>query len=272
MLMQHTSSIFDSGVFQVSRDRAASDSVRFLLDRGSSFRRSEPGTTFEYTNLGHSVLGAICENVSGKTIDTLAREVLFDPLEIDAGYLPANMHETENIAVIYNDRHTVTRSVQSQLAVGESGVLGNDIHLAQGNLTISTVDYARILTMLGNGGTFRDVTILSPQAVETIHDTDVITASYEQGLATRYSFGDFIPGEGFFWHTGSAYGMFAQYLYSVNISSNRGVVIATTGATTGREPNGMVTVCNNLAFAAWRVFGDFSIDDDGYEGVENADQ
>jgi len=254
MLMQHTSSIFDSGAFQVSRDRNTSESVRFLLERGSSFRRNEPGTNFEYSNFGYAVLGAICENVSGKTLDALSREILFEPLSIDAAYVPENLHDTENIAVIYNENHSVTRSVQSQLAITESGILGEDLHLAQGNLTISAIDYARILTMLGNGGVLNGVRILSNEAVREMHETDVEGEGYSQGLGTRFSSGGFIPGEGFYWHSGSGYGLLAQYLYSDALANNRGVVVIVTGAVSSREPNGMVSICNELSRIAWNIW------------------
>jgi len=272
MLMQHTSSIFDSGAFQVSRDRNSSESVRFLLERGSSFRRNQPGTTFEYTNFGYSVIGAICENVSGKSLDTLAREVLFDPLGIDASYVPEHMHDTENIAVIYNERHVATRSVPEQLETVASEILGHDLHLAQGNLTISAIDYARILAMLGNGGILRDVRILSAESVRAIHNTNVDGVTYDQGLATRHSSGDFMPGAGFYWHTGSAYGLFAQYIYSDLNNLNRGVVVITTGARADREPNGMVSVCTDLSVAAWQNWDTLSRDPDEEETVGNEDE
>jgi len=252
MLMQHTSSIFDSGAFQVSRDRNSSESLRHLLERGGSFRHFEPGTSFNYTNFGYSVIGAVCENVSGKSLDTLAREVLFEPLDIDASYVPGNMRDKANIAGIYNENHVLTHSVEAQLEIGQSSTLGHDLHLAQGNLTISAIDYARILAMLGNGGALRDVRILSQEAIREIHNVNVSGASYEQGLATRFSFGDVIPGMGFFWHTGSAYGLYAQYIYSSD--SNRGVVVVTTGARPDREQNGMVSVCTDLSVAVWEAW------------------
>ena len=254
MLMQHTSSIFDSGAFQVSRDRNTSESIRVLLDRGSSYRRNQPGTNFEYTNFGYSVLGAVCESVAQKTLDTLARELLFDPMKIDAGYIPSKMYDTENIAVIYNDRHSITKTVEAQLSVTESRHMGHDLHLAQGNLTISMQDYAKILAMIGNEGTWQGVKILSPQSVSEMHITNVTGAFYAQGLATRLSSGDFIPDEGFYWHTGSAYGLFAQYVYSSDPNLNRGAVVVTTGATTGRENNGMVSLCSDLIAAVWNDF------------------
>ena len=272
MLMQHTSSIFDSGTFQQSRDRNSSESVRFLLERGSSFRRNQPGTNFEYTNFGYSVIGAICENVYGKSLDTMAREVLFEPLGIDAAYVPSKMNDTENIAVLYNERHAITRSVRDQLDIEESEILGHDLHLAQGNLTITMIDYARIMAMLGNNGVLDGVRILSSESVRAIHKADVEGAAYEQGLGTRFSVGSFIPGEGFYWHTGSAYGVYAQYLYTMQHGSNRGVVVVTTGATTDRETNGMVSICTDLSAIVWNgIFIDTEEDDENLNDGINED-
>ena len=250
MLMQHTSSIFDSDAFDSSRSRNSSRSNRQLLDAGSSFRNRRPGLRFEYTNLGYSILAAVCEMISGKSINTLSREVLFTPLGIDAAYVPSKLTYTGNIAVIYNSRHSVSRSVQSQLDITESATLGHDNHLAQGNLTISAIDYAKILAMLRNDGILHGIRVLSPEAVKAIHDTDVTGVTYDQGLGTRYSNGSFISGEGSFWHTGSAYGTFAQYIYSADIN-NRGVVVVTTGSNTERRSSGLLQVCTDLSVLVW---------------------
>jgi len=254
MLMQHTSSIFDSSTFQVSRDRNSSESTQRLLTAGSSFRSRQPGAGFQYSNFGFAVLGAVCEMISGKTLDTLAREVLFEPLGIDAAYVPGKLHDTGNIAVIYNSNHSVTRSVQAQLDIRESDKLGYDQHLAQGNLTISAVDFSRILAMLGNGGSLNGVWILSPESVAAIHDTNVRGAAYEQGLATRFMKISFMPGDGAYWHTGSGSGTFTQYIYSGD-GTNRGVVVLTTGSNTGRASSGMVNVCTDLSAMAWKELG-----------------
>jgi len=254
MLMQHTSSIFDSGAFTTSRDRNSSESIRALLERGGSFRRNEPGSNFEYSNFGYSVIGAICENISGKTLDTLARDVLFRPLGIDASYVPSKMRDIENIAVLYNEQHAIVRSVEQQLEIEEAAVLGHDLHLAQGNLTISTIDYARILAMLGNLGVLRNVRILSEEAVEEIHKADIEGTSFMQGLGTRFSQGGFIRNEGFFWHTGNAYGLYSQYLYSSRLDLSRGVVVAVTGASIDRETSGMVGICTEMSKVVWEQY------------------
>jgi CubicO group peptidase (beta-lactamase class C family) len=242
--------------------------MRVLLERGSSFRRTRPGSHFEYSNFGYAILGAIVENVSGRVLDTYAREVLFQPLGIDAAYVPESLHNTDNIAAIYNERHVLTRSVEAQLEITGSGRPGHDLHIAQGSLVISPIDYARILTMLGNGGILYEERVLSEESVREIHNTSVVGAAYEQGLATRFSFDDFRSNEGFFWHTGSAYGLFSQYMQAVPLSDNKGIVIVTTGATTGRELNGMVTVCTSLAAVIWDewdtlfTYIDDDVDDD----------
>jgi CubicO group peptidase (beta-lactamase class C family) len=268
MLMQHTSSIFDSGAFQISRDRNTSESMRVLLERGSSFRRTNPGSHFEYSNFGYAIIGAIIENVSGRVLDTFAQEVLFQPLGIDAAYIPGSLHNKDNIAAIYNERHVLTRSVEAQLEITGSGRQGHDLHIAQGSLYISSIDYARILSMLGNGGILYETRILSEESVREIHNTSAVGAAYEQGLATRLSFSDFRPGEGFFWHTGSAYGLFSQYMQIVPLSENRGIVIVTTGATTGRELNGMVTICTELASVIWDGWDTLFVDTDDGDNEE----
>ncbi|MDR2568841.1 MAG: beta-lactamase family protein [Oscillospiraceae bacterium] len=253
MLMQHTSSIFDSGAFQTSRDRNSSESLRYLLERGTSFRRNQPGSVYEYSDFGYSVLGAICENVAGKSIDIFAREILFEPLGIDAGYVPGNIQNIEDIAVIYNESHAVTRSVQSQLDITQSDLLGHDLHLSQGNLTISALDYSRILAMLGNGGVLRDIRVLSSEAVREIYNIGRGTVANDQGFAMRYTLDDFLPGDGFFWNGGSAYGLFAQFFYSDARNTNKGIVVITTGATVSREPNEMIDVCTEVSAIVWRA-------------------
>ena len=274
MLLQHTSSVFDSGMYQSARDRRAIETVRQLLENGSSFRRNQPGADFEYSNFGFSVIGAVIENIAGVSLDAYAREVLFDPLGIDAGYVPGNMRDTEDIAVLYNDSHEIMRSIESQLDIEASHTPGQDLHLAHGNLTISAIDYARILAMVGNGGILQSVRILSPDAVRQMHNADVTAHTYEQGLATRYSFGDFIHGKGFYWHSGSAYGAFTQYLYTLDNNTNRGIVVITTGATTGREQNGMISVCTSICALVWRElrFTDHSAGQGGESNQPEADE
>ena len=253
MLMQHTSSINDSPSFESSRFSGSSRSTFELLGMRDSYLNRKPGAGYTYSNFGYSVIAAVCEMISGKSFDTLAREILFEPLNIDAAFVPSRLRDTDNIAAIYNESRTLRRSVEVQLGVKESGILGHDHHFAQGNLTISTADYSKILAMLGAGGVFNGIQILSEQAVIEIHDTDVQGTGFKQGLGTRYSGISFLPESNGYWHTGSAYGIFAQYLYGVSPGHNSGVVVVTTGASINRTSNGMINVCNEMSKLALSI-------------------
>ena len=251
MLMQHTSSLHDSTAFISSRYSNSSVSTQRLLDSDSSYRTyAPPGTRHEYSNFGFAVLGAVCEKAAGEPFDTLTRKLVFTPLGIDAAYVPERLPDAEKIAGIYDENHRLTLSARSQLAIGESGILGHDHHLAQGNLTISALDYARILAMLANGGIIDGIRVLSEEAVGEIHFADVSAGHYMQGLSTRFQENAFM-GDSVFWHTGSGFGTFTQYIY--DMQSKRGVVVITTGASTGREANGMIKVCLSLSEPVWAL-------------------
>jgi len=318
MLMQHTSSIHDSSEFHDSIMGGAQVSTQNLLNRSSSFMTARPGSTHIYTNFGYTVLGAVIEFVSGMKLDAFAREVLFDPLDIDAAFQAVNLNSTENLVNLYDAGHRIVRSVDAQIASNRTGDIGQDQHLAQGNLLISAFDFAKILAMLGNGGVYLGERILSSDAVTQIHHADITGPMFMQGLSSRFTDGGEIgveivtdsvrtvengenadnidntdgadseqvlvvensriiedieiwryvtvngsrvPSDGFFWHTGSAHGVFAQYIYIAGSGTNegiggfdtsRGVVVLTTGASTGRAPNGMIDICNHLSEIAWR--------------------
>ena len=248
MLMQHTSSVYDSDLYIRERSSYSAESTRLILSSSHAYRNRQPGELFEYSDFGLIVLGAVCENVSGLFFDALANEVLFKPLGIDAAYVPKNLQNTANIAAIYDANNRMTRSVQAQLSLGGGGETGQEHNTAQGSLMISALDYARILAMLANGGVLDGVRILSEEAVREMHNTNVEGEHYKQGLVVRFEDNAFM-GDGVYWHTGSAYGTFAQFIYCTE--SGRGVVAVTTGAKTERRPNGMVIVCAELMELVW---------------------
>lgn len=253
MLLQHTSSVFDSATYQISRDSNTEEPLGELLQSGESFRNRAPGVEFEFTNFGFAIIAGVCEAVSGMSFDELARSLLFEPLGIDAAYLASSLSDRNNIAVLYNRRHSVTQSVETQLETARSGMLGYDIHLYQGNLTISAIDYARVLAMIGNHGVYKDVRILSENAANMIHITNVQGPNYMQGLGVRFSNGGFGDGTMFYWHTGSAYGTFVQVMYTFVGEGSRGIVVLTTGANAARMDNGFLDVCSRLAQEAWHA-------------------
>lgn len=252
MLMQHTSSIYDSNDYRSSRTGSAFKPVKQLLEEQQVYKQREPGALHEYSNFGVAVLGAVCEVVSGKSLDTLAREVLFEPLAIDAAYVPGNLQDTKSVASIYNESHSERYSAQAQLNVRESEERGRDHHLAPGYLTISALDYARIIMMLLGSGSLNGDAILTEGTVMQMHNADVQAEEfpYMQGLAVRYQENGFMD-KNVYWHTGSAFGELTQFIYDYD--SGFGVVVITTGAKENREPSGMIKVCSELSAIAWSM-------------------
>ncbi|MCL2820079.1 MAG: beta-lactamase family protein [Oscillospiraceae bacterium] len=300
MLMQHTSTVFDSQSFENSILRSVNrhTSTKDLLAQRGTYSGKEPGTAYHYTNFGYSILGAVIEHITGKKLDDVADEFLFSPLDIDAAFVSGRINDKNNVAAMYNSNHAVTRSIDRQLTNVSSRGIGEDQHLAQGGLVISALDYAKILAMLGNGGMYLSDRILSEDSVSQIHNADVSAPEHKQGLATRFTGGGsssnlqageddlplwrregftdyvtwqynrkndiFVPSDGFYWHTGTGYGVFAQYLYMATegtdkgISSqfsSRGTVAITTGAWSSRETNGIIGICSHLSSIAWLSLG-----------------
>lgn len=58
--------------------------LSFFPERKQAFR---PGSLWSYTHSGHALLALALERVSGRSVDDLLRELLFDPLGIELRYL-----------------------------------------------------------------------------------------------------------------------------------------------------------------------------------------
>jgi len=259
MLMQHTSSLYDPDGYWYIEGRYLPETTEVLLNSRDVWSRDlEPGTVFAYSSyFSYSVLGLVCETVSGRRFDTLAHDVLFDPLGIDAAFFPSNLSDTSNIAALFEPNHVQNVAVQDQLIRTNSETRESDHDLAAAHLTISALDYAKILAMLGNNGALGDVHILSEQSVQEIHNANfTIEGYFKTGLSSRYQHLEYFPFEGSYWHIGGAWGVHSQYIRYVDETKNRGVVVITTGASTGYRWNNMNDVCTDLSFVAMQLLRD----------------
>ena len=59
--------------------RGAKDAYRYVLERPIN---APPGHTYNYNSGATELIGAVLRKVSGKSLDTLARDELFGPLGI----------------------------------------------------------------------------------------------------------------------------------------------------------------------------------------------
>lgn len=80
-MMRHESSLSDAGGYTF----ALGETLRDRLS-ARSFSAAAPGTAFDYANLNQAILGQVIEQVTGRRFDIAARELVLEPLGIEACY------------------------------------------------------------------------------------------------------------------------------------------------------------------------------------------
>jgi CubicO group peptidase (beta-lactamase class C family) len=120
----------------------------------------QPGTTWEYSH-ATDILARVIEIVAGKPLSALLKEKLLDPLGMaDTSYYVTDPAKQARIAEPFRDDRQIGVGVQMndpRRAARREG--GGD------GLVSTTVDYARFLQMLLNGGTLDGKQYLSPKTV-----------------------------------------------------------------------------------------------------------
>lgn len=109
-----------------------------------------PGTKVVYSCLGFIVLGAVLEKVGGASLDRLARELVFDPLEMhDTGYKPLEWTDRERIVPTEWDDERGA-SVHGEVHDENARFLGGIS--ANAGLFSTATDLAGFAAMLVRGG------------------------------------------------------------------------------------------------------------------------
>ena len=249
MLMCHISSLRDSEAFLASRQQGSAEPLPSLLSREDSFEDTVPGQAYSYSNFGLAVLGAVCEKAANTPFAELARRYVFSVLEIDAAYTARDLRSPWDVGVLYG---TEPLTAEKQLAEAFSPVLGQTHHLVQGNLTVSALDYARVLYALLHGGVGQNgVRVLQPRTVSEIFSPHFAADGEGIGYGLRILRGAVGSGEQLV-HTGSNFGMLSAFI----IWPERGaaVVVLTSGARNDTDPGtDIYSVCLDLAneIRAW---------------------
>ncbi len=166
MLMTHTATINDSkGAF--SSGKSLSDNLNPKKNRRKSgFLQKKPGTFYQYSNYGAGIMGCILEAVTGKRLTDAARDLLFDPMGIDAAYDPHLLQNPDLIVSTYNPNgHGITRSYRLKQPYRETINLDKDYMESYGGLWIRGEDLCRIGIMLSDLGAFGDTRILEEETV-----------------------------------------------------------------------------------------------------------
>lgn len=78
-LLSHTSGLMDPPTLEKDLE-----SGRTIPEVVSGTRRSLPGDSFRYSNLGYGIIGCVIEAVTGRPLDLVFNDELFSPLGMDA--------------------------------------------------------------------------------------------------------------------------------------------------------------------------------------------
>ena len=101
-VLSHTSSIKQGMRYQPNWENLAVHNNYF--DSGT-----EPGSRYQYANLNGGLAGAMIEALSGESVNTCMRSILFDPLGIDAAYNPGLLRDTSDMSdILYEDGTTLS--------------------------------------------------------------------------------------------------------------------------------------------------------------------
>jgi len=191
MLLTHTSSLRDEGGFKWDPAVDLKDVLlpggRFYGKGGAWAKTAPPGQYFEYVNFNWGLIATIMERAGGERFDRLMRHLVFDPMEMKAGFYLADFAPAsiDDIATLYRKREkdggetwnpngpwiAQSDDFDTEAPVAPAGlanyVIGTNgtIFGPQGSLRISANELAKIMLMLMNEGRYGNQQILKPGTI-----------------------------------------------------------------------------------------------------------
>lgn len=250
MLLSHTSSMKNAGYVTTL------SGLQKQLQRASTYQNDRPGEKFAYNNFGFGVIGSICEIVTGKPMNTLAKEYFFEPMGIEATFAPSEL-DASMLAVIYTGEGEVGRSIAQQQSITPPTAPVEHMRHYAGGLTISAIDYAKLLTILINDGVYNGERYLSQESVELMESVQLTKSNGTMQCMPIWKYEGLYGADACYYHTGSNYGVYALYTYDPN--TGFGTVVVTTGAKKVYDSNKIYAVCSTITKAIYQgkeeIFG-----------------
>jgi CubicO group peptidase (beta-lactamase class C family) len=156
-----------------------------LVSRGShSELLFEPGTSWNYSNIGIDILGRIVELVGHQPFDQFLQERIFEPLAMhDTGFV-VPPDKRGRMTTLYNFSSGKPERVEAQW--GAPGA----IPVPAGGLISTAADMLRFNEMMRNKGVLDGKRVLSPAAAElmTINHTGDMNAGWVTGVGHGFGY------------------------------------------------------------------------------------
>jgi CubicO group peptidase (beta-lactamase class C family) len=182
-LMTHTSGLPAGG------PRGSSDpqTLAELVTQGAkSELLFEPGTQWNYSNIGINILGRIVELVSHESFEDFLRSRIFEPLGMhDTSFFPPE-EKRDRLASLYTYDHGKLISAEAEWGTSHRTHIPNPA----GGLVSTASDMLRFNEMMRRGGTLEGKRVLSSAAVHlmTISHTGDMPAGWVPGVGHGYGY------------------------------------------------------------------------------------
>ena len=151
-----------------------------------------PGSKYIYANLNGGLAGAMIEALSGQSVNTCMKAILFDPLKIDAAYNPGLLADISDMSdILYEDGTTLStakRELETLKDYDDTCDPMRHTDRTIGKLYINAEGLHRLASMMADGGTLGEYRLLYEDTVDmmqadqrTIPGSQV-TAASDYGL------------------------------------------------------------------------------------------
>jgi len=263
MLLSHTSSLNDSrGYFNLDVANP---------EKGEGYEKCwneyEPGTKYEYCNLGFNTLGAVIEKLSGERFDQFVRRIVIEPLGLNASFNVDSLDASKFVSLysyeaadtskgapmVYKIQPSAYVSRAAEIENGYVKGYSTPIFSPTGGMKISAGDLAKYMAMHMNYGKIPGTRtrIISAKSAKLMQSAVVETSPGETyGMALRQST-KLIPGEIMTGHTGSAYGLYSAMFFQPE--KGFGIVMMTNGCRPVYK-DGFVTIQSEVIRALYNIF------------------
>ncbi len=188
MLMTHTAAIRDNSE-AYGKNAKLSQVLNPENNRmKTGFLKKKPGEAYKYSNYGAGMVGCLIEAVTGQRLTAAVKELLFDPLGIEAAYDPSLLSHPERIVTTYkaSGRAHITRSYRLKQPYRAEPDPEQDYRDSYGGLWMRGEDLCRVGIMLCDMGAFGGQQVLSADTVREMLSSQQgkgnITADSPYGL------------------------------------------------------------------------------------------
>ena len=259
MLMTHTAGINDSaGAFAGLKPLNATLNPKENKKK-SGFLKIKPGAEYKYSNYGAGIMGCILEAVTGERLTEAARELIWDPMGIDAAYNVLQLKDPEKIVSTYNadGSGNISRSRRLRDAKDYRAEIDLDKDYAEsyGSVWIRGEDLCRIGIMLCDMGVIEGERILEEDTVREMISSQQgkggITVDSPYGLNVE-RVKNLVSGKMLYGHQGMANGVLCNLYFD---PETRFVfALVTNGTNVKNKSDRIVMLARNLFNLMWDTY------------------